>query len=332
MALTEDPVVATGTNQETLRWPEHCEALLDKAIVRPAPEGSKPPESGEKAIIHYVLRLGDSSGKVVDSSRDRGEPFSFTLGRYEAFPALDRAVATMRQGELATFTVNDFNLAYGSAACGCEAVPASAVFHCEVELLEVSQALTGDEDIQDLSLEERLEAALRGKDAGNLHFKAGDLERALSAYRKALNALGFDTDGKSLGEEDAASQDRLWSGDALRLEARSKTALAASLNAAQCCLKLERATEAFQHSSCALSIDQENAKAFYRRGLASMSLQLLDRARADLMEAARREPKNAEIRGQLQVCQQQTQAAQQKARDAYGGMFDRASKAKQTTS
>ena len=39
------------------------------------------PRAGQRVECHYVLTLTD--GKKIDSSRDRGQPFQFTIGKGE---------------------------------------------------------------------------------------------------------------------------------------------------------------------------------------------------------------------------------------------------------
>merc|ERR1712203_800188 len=46
-----------------------------------AGDGSTFPKPGQKVTCHYVLTLQD--GRKIDSSRDRGQPFQFNIGRQE---------------------------------------------------------------------------------------------------------------------------------------------------------------------------------------------------------------------------------------------------------
>jgi FK506-binding protein 4/5 len=61
--------------------------LLKAATTDEAPKG------GEKVFVHYTGTL--ENGKKFDSSKDRNEPFSFTLEKGEVIRGWDIAVATM---------------------------------------------------------------------------------------------------------------------------------------------------------------------------------------------------------------------------------------------
>lgn len=60
------------------------------------------PATGDRVRIHYTGRLPD--GTTFDSSEGR-EPLEFTVGSGEIIPGLDRAVASMAEGESETVTV-----------------------------------------------------------------------------------------------------------------------------------------------------------------------------------------------------------------------------------
>ena len=55
-------------------------------------------KSGQRATLHYIGKLED--GSVFDSSRDRGEPFSFTLGAGQVIQGWEQGVLGMQVGEI----------------------------------------------------------------------------------------------------------------------------------------------------------------------------------------------------------------------------------------
>jgi FKBP-type peptidyl-prolyl cis-trans isomerase len=55
-------------------------------------------ESGRRVTVHYTGRFPDT-GKVFDSSLDRGKPFSFTLGGRQVIPCWEEGVLGMKIGD-----------------------------------------------------------------------------------------------------------------------------------------------------------------------------------------------------------------------------------------
>merc|ERR1712018_415594 len=53
---------------------------VDIETLQPG-DGTTFPKPGQKVTCHYVLTLQD--GRKIDSSRDRGQPFQFNIGRQE---------------------------------------------------------------------------------------------------------------------------------------------------------------------------------------------------------------------------------------------------------
>ncbi|GAB4815845.1 hypothetical protein N2152v2_002891 [Parachlorella kessleri] len=90
------------------------------------------PEKGDKVTVHYVGTL--ESGDKFDSSRDRGEPFSFTLGQGQVIKGWDIGVAKMKKGEVATLKIRG-DYGYGEAGSPPK-IPSNATLIFEVELLE----------------------------------------------------------------------------------------------------------------------------------------------------------------------------------------------------
>lgn len=90
------------------------------------------PESGDTVRVHYVGTL-QSDGTEFDSSRKRGDPFSFELGKGSVIKGWDVGVATMRKGEISRFTIAP-EYGYGESGAG-ESIPGNATLVFEVELL-----------------------------------------------------------------------------------------------------------------------------------------------------------------------------------------------------
>jgi len=95
-------------------------------------EGLERPRKRDKVLVHYVGTLADNGDKF-DSSRDRDDPFSFTLGQGQVIKGWDRGVATMRKGEKAMLTCRA-DYAYGDAGSPPK-IPGGATLCFEVELL-----------------------------------------------------------------------------------------------------------------------------------------------------------------------------------------------------
>lgn len=91
------------------------------------------PKNGERVTVHYTGWLVD--GTKFDSSLDRNDPFSFTLGAGEVIAGWDQGVAQMRVGDKARLTI-PHELAYGEAGYP-GVIPSKATLIFEVELLAI---------------------------------------------------------------------------------------------------------------------------------------------------------------------------------------------------
>lgn len=94
----------------------------------------KKANAGDQVSVHYVGTLTDNAKTKFDSSRDRGEPFSFKLGAGEVIKGWDEGIALLHVGDVAILTVPS-TLGYGDHAMG--KIPANATLVFEVELMDV---------------------------------------------------------------------------------------------------------------------------------------------------------------------------------------------------
>src|SRR5438874_11358084 len=86
---------------------------------------------GKQVSVHYTGWL--ENGKKFDSSKDRGQPFQFSLGRGEVIRGWDEGVSGMKIGGKRKLTI-PAGLGYGAKGAGA-VIPPNATLLFEVELL-----------------------------------------------------------------------------------------------------------------------------------------------------------------------------------------------------
>lgn len=95
--------------------------------------------SGYVMITHYIGSF--TNGEVFDSSRDRDEPFVFTLGKKQVIKGMDEGVSMMKIGDRMTFIMPS-ELAYGEQGAG-DVIPPNSTLVFDVELLDMMEFSLG---------------------------------------------------------------------------------------------------------------------------------------------------------------------------------------------
>lgn len=104
---------------------------------------------GMIVVVHYTGWLFDAAakdqrGRKFDSSRDRGQPFSFPLGGGRVIRGWEQGVPGMKVGGTRRLVIPPA-LAYGARGAGNGVIPPDATLLFEVELLAV-ETVTLTED------------------------------------------------------------------------------------------------------------------------------------------------------------------------------------------
>jgi peptidylprolyl isomerase len=123
MTASASPAADTVTTPSGLKYRDE--------VVGTGPQ----PSAGQSVSVHYTgwLDADGKPGKKFDSSRDRGQPFSFPLGQSRVIAGWDEGVASMKVGGRRTLIIPP-ELGYGARGAG-GVIPPGATLIFDVELL-----------------------------------------------------------------------------------------------------------------------------------------------------------------------------------------------------
>jgi FKBP-type peptidyl-prolyl cis-trans isomerase len=96
--------------------------------------GGATAEVGDTVSVHYTGTLRD--GTKFDSSYDRGEPFSFTIGKGSVIAGWEKGIVGMKVGGKRKLTIPP-ELGYGEKDMG--KIPPNSTLIFEIELLDVQK-------------------------------------------------------------------------------------------------------------------------------------------------------------------------------------------------
>jgi len=277
-----------------------------KTILSAAPDGaSGPPTPNSEVTAHYTGTLA-SDGSKFDSSRDRGQPFKFTIGQGQVIKGWDEGFASMKVGEKAKLEIRS-DYGYGSQAMGAK-IPANSDLVFDVELLGFGEK---EKEKYEMSPEERMEKATKLKDEGTKEFTSGNHSVAAEIYKNAADLVDEDEIDETLATDEKDLYVKCWG------------------NAAMCHVKGKEWSDVI---ACCNNVflkapeeEKTNIKILYRRGLARMHTGELKGAKSDLMAAYGLDAKNKEVRRAIQELKVKNAEAKKKEKATFGGIFGKVS-------
>ncbi|CAI0561170.1 unnamed protein product [Linum tenue] len=286
---------------ELVSWKTVSSVTDDKKVIKKIVkegEGYEKPNDGSVVQLKLIGKLQDGTVFLKKGHED-GQLFEFKTDEEQVIDGLDRAVMTMKKGEVALLTIAP-EYAFGTSESkqDLSVVPPNSTLHYEVELV----SFVKEKESWDMNTQEKIEAAGKKKEEGNVLFKAGKYVRASKRYEKAVKFVEYDT---SFSDEEKKQSKAL--------------KVACNLNDAACKLKLKDYKAAEKLCSKVLEMDSRNVKALYRRAQAYIQLADLELAEFDIKKALEIDPNNRTLKEKMR---------EYNKKDAkfYGNMFAKMNK------
>ncbi|KAL8225033.1 hypothetical protein R6Q57_017590 [Mikania cordata] len=294
---------------ELLSWKVVSNVTDDKKVVKKIlkeGEGYERPNEGAVVQVKLIGKLQDGT-VFIKKGHDDSEPLEFKTDEEQVIDGLDRAVVTMKKGEVALLTIAP-EYAFGSTGSEQElaVVPPNATVTYEIELV----SFVKEKESWDMNTtQEKIEAAGKKKEEGNAFFKAGKYKKAVKRYEKAAKYIEYDTNF----EEEEKKQAK-----ALKITC--------NLNNAACQLKLKEYKQAEKLCTKVLELESTNVKALYRRAQAYINVADLDLAELDIKKALEIDPNNKDVKLEYKVLKEKIKEYNKKDAKFYGNMFAKMNK------
>lgn len=287
---------------ELVSWKTVSEITNDKKVLKKIlkeGEGYERPNDGALVQVKLIGKLQD--GTIFLKKGHDGDTFEFKADEEQVIEGLDRAVKTMKKGEVALLTIEpEYSFGPSESQQELAKVPANSTVYYEIELV----SFVKEKESWDMNTEEKIEAAGKKKEEGNALFKAGKYERASKRYEKAVKFIEYDT---SFSEEEKKQAKVL--------------KITCNLNNAACKLKLKDYKQAEKLCTKVLELDGSNVKALYRRAQAYIQLVDLDLAELDIKKALEIDPDNRDVKLEYKALKEKVKEYNQKDKMFYSNIF-----------
>ncbi|XP_059289990.1 peptidyl-prolyl cis-trans isomerase FKBP62-like [Lycium ferocissimum] len=305
------PNATLQINLELVSWRTVSSVTDDKKVVKKIlkeGEGYEKPNEGAVVKLKVTGKLLDGTVFIKKGHDGENEEnlFEFKTDEEQVIDGLDRAVMTMKKGEVALLIIAP-EYAFGSSESKQDlaVVPPNSTVHYEVELV----SFVKDKESWDMNTQEKIEAAGKKKEEGNALFKAGKYARASKRYEKAAKFIEYDT---SFSEEEKKQSKAL--------------KISCNLNNAACKLKLKDYKQAEKLCTKVLELESTNVKALYRRAQAYMNMADLDLAEFDIKKALEIDPNNRDVKLEYKALKEKVKEFNKKDAKFYGNMFAKLNK------
>lgn len=301
------PNATLNIELELVSWKTVSEIGDDKKILKKIlKEGEGYDKPNEGAVVKVKLSGKLRDGTIFVKKGNDEEPFEWKTDEEQVIEGLDKAVMSMKKGEVAFLTIPPEH-AFSSTESKQDlaVVPPNSIVTYEIELVSFEK----EKEPWDMNTTEKIEAAGRKKEEGNTLFKQGKYVRASKRYEKGAKFVEHDS---------SFSEDEKKQSKALKV--------VVNLNNAACKLKLKDYKQAVNLCTKVLELDSRNVKALYRRAQAYINLSDLDLAEMDIKKALEVDPDNRDVKLEYRTLKEKMKEFNKKEAKFYGNMFAKMTK------
>ncbi|XP_022893194.1 peptidyl-prolyl cis-trans isomerase FKBP62-like [Olea europaea var. sylvestris] len=304
------PNATLNITLELVSWMTVSNVTNDKRVIKKIlkeGEGYDRPNEGSVVKLKLIGKLQDGTvfSKKGDADNE-DDLFEFMTDEEQVVEGLDRAVMSMKKGEVALLIIAP-EFAFGSSESKQElaVVPPNSTVFYNVELV----SFVKEKEYWDMNTQEKIEAAGKKKEKGNALFKACKYFKASKTYERAVKYVEYET---NFSEEEKKQAKVL--------------KVSCNLNNAACKLKLNDYKQAEKLCTKVLEVQSTNVKALYRRAQAHINMDNLDLAEFDLKKALEIDPENRDVKLEYRALKTKVKEYNRKEAELYGNMFSKLNK------